>query len=121
MTFPAQAKSAEGDTESYCHSPTLVDVANIDNLYQGFLNARRTKRNKKAIWDFENNLGQNLTTISKALFDNTYVPDEPRTFIIHEKKRREPGRTHVSLWGEKRQRGGSNIERRSVHSKRSQH
>lgn len=89
MTFPAQAKSAEGDTESYCHSPTLVDVANIDNLYQGFLNARKTKRNKKAIWDFENNLGENLTTISKALFDNTYVPDEPRTFIIHEKKRRE--------------------------------
>ena len=89
MIFPAQAKSAEGNTELYCYPPTLVDVANIDNLYQGFLNARRTKRNKKAIWDFENNLGQNLYDISEALMQNTYVPDEPRTFIIHEKKRRE--------------------------------
>ena len=89
MTFPAQAKSAESNTESYCYSPTLVDVAKIENLYQGFLNARKSKRNKKAIWAFENNLGQNLYDIHEALMQNAYVPDEPRTFIIHEKKRRE--------------------------------
>lgn len=88
MIFPAEAKSAVETTGSYS-SPTLMDVANIDNLYIGFLNARRGKRNKKAIWKFENNLGENLKRISEELTENRYVPSEPRKFVITERKRRE--------------------------------
>jgi len=89
MTFPAKAKSAGYATEIYSYTPTLSDVARIDNLYQGFLNARRSKRNKRAIYAFENNLGENLKTISEALMSNAYVPDTPRAFVINERKRRE--------------------------------
>jgi len=88
MIFPAQAKSAEGATGLYSSSPTLNDIANIDNLYRGFLNARKTKRNKKAIYQFENNLGENLMKISEALRTNIYIPDAPRAFVIQERKRR---------------------------------
>lgn len=89
ITPPAQAKSAEGATELYLLPLTLESIANEDVLYQAFLNARKGKRNKKAIYEFENNLAKNLKELRERLLTNNYIPDKPRRFMITEPKPRE--------------------------------
>ena len=88
ITLPVEStKSADGATELYSH-PQLKDIYDIDNLYNGYLSARKGKRNKKAIYEFENNLWQNLEHISQALKDKTYKPSKYREFTIYEPKKR---------------------------------
>ena len=85
MTFPAIiAKSAKSMTEELSYSYFL----DIDNLYDGYLSARKHKRNKKAVFDFEKNLGTNLLLLKKELENKTYQPREYRTFYVYEPKKR---------------------------------
>lgn len=85
MTFPAViAKSAKGMTDELSYSYFL----DIDNLYDGYLSARKYKRNKKAVFDFEKNLGINLLLLKKELEQDFYLPKEYRTFYVYEPKKR---------------------------------
>lgn len=89
ITFPAQAKSAWEETELYSLPITLETIASERVLYQGFLNARKGKRNKKAIYQFENNLAKNLESLRVRLLSGEYTPDRPRRFMVTEPKTRE--------------------------------
>jgi len=64
------------------------DIYDIDNLYQGYLKARKGKRNKKAVLDFEKDLTFNLTTLSEELKNKTYKVSKYRSFKIYEPKER---------------------------------
>lgn len=89
ITFPAPlAKSAKGITELYLFPYNIEHICNVDNLYQGYLNARKHKRNKKAIFEFEKDLGRNLEQLSLEIRNLSYKPDEYRTFKIYEPKER---------------------------------
>jgi RNA-directed DNA polymerase len=59
-----------------------------DNLYQAYLDARQGKRTKRACFEFEKNLGANLSQIHKSLSDGSFVPDPYFSFIVLEPKRR---------------------------------
>ena len=87
VTFPVtkitkSAKSVTDKNLSYSY------LCNIDNLYKGYLSARKHKRNKKAIYDFEKSLGNNLEKLKQELEDGTYKPSDYRTFYVYEPKER---------------------------------
>lgn len=88
ITSPAQAKYAEGATANDLPL-TLETIAREDILYQAFLNARKGKRNKRAIYLFENNLSKNLAELKERILSNEYLPDAPRKFMVTEPKPRE--------------------------------
>ena len=89
IVFPAElAKSAEVNTDKN-YLPQLKDINNIDNLYDGFKAASKGKRNRKAIFDFENNLFDELQQLSEELKNKTYKPRGYRTFKVYEPKERE--------------------------------
>ena len=88
IVFPSELeKSAKDDTVEYYH-PKYEDISNIDNLYEGYMSARKGKRNRKAIYLFENNLFEELIKLSNELKDGTYKPSKYRTFDIYEPKKR---------------------------------
>ena len=88
IVFPDElSKSAEVGTDKY-YQPHYSDVYDIDNLYQGYLKASKCKRNRKAIYVFENNLFQELEKLSNELQSQTYLPLKYRTFKIYEPKER---------------------------------
>ncbi len=89
ITFPASlAKSAKGITGANLFPYNLEHICDIDNLYQGYLNARKHKRNKKAIFEFEKDLGRNLEKLSQEIKNLSYKPSKYRTFKIYEPKER---------------------------------
>ena len=52
------------------------------------MSARKNKRNKKAIYEFEKNLGMNLASLKAELENFIYKPSEYRTFYVYEPKQR---------------------------------
>jgi len=80
MTYPAKAKSAEGNTASIDCS--LHSIFTFESLYQGYISARKGKRNKHAVQKFEKELTTNITTILNEIHSQTYVPIPPRKFFI---------------------------------------
>ena len=87
MALPVNStKFTEGKTELY--SCSLTQVTDIDNLYNGYLNARKTKRTKKAVYDFEKDIGRNIQKLSDDITDGTYTPSGYREFKIFEPKER---------------------------------
>lgn len=88
VTFPVSeiTKSAKSVTKYDSHSYEYF--LDINNLYDAFLCARKKKRNKKAIYDFEKSLGLNLLTLQKELSNTTYQPSCYRTFYVYEPKQR---------------------------------
>jgi len=84
MTFPVElTKSAKSATEL-----NLYSIFDIDNLFDGYLSARKHKRNKKAIYAFEKIVGSELEALSIELRNKTYKPRAYRTFKIYEPKER---------------------------------
>jgi hypothetical protein len=88
VTFPVgkTTKSAKSVTASNSHFYEYF--LDINNLYDAYLSARKHKRSKKAIYEFEKNLGLNLYSLKKELEDLTYKPSEYRTFYVYEPKQR---------------------------------
>lgn len=88
VTFPVSkiTKSAKSVTKENSHSYEYF--LDINNLYNAYLSARKKKRNKKAIYDFEKNIGSNLLSLQKELSDMTYQPNCYRTFYVYEPKQR---------------------------------
>lgn len=59
-----------------------------DNLYLAYLDARKGKRSRRACFEFEKHLGENLHMLHDTIHAGTYVPDPYFQFIVYEPKRR---------------------------------
>lgn len=60
----------------------------IENLYEGFLQAKKSKQKKKDCYDFENNLTEELFSLYDELHNGTYHPRGYKTFTVKEPKER---------------------------------
>ena len=65
------------------------------NLYAAYLDARRGKRNKRACFEFEIHLGQNLKDLHREIHDNIYEPRPYHQFMVYEPKPRVIHAPHV--------------------------
>lgn len=80
-----KSKSAENSDCQYSEfSPKLEDVANLENLYQGYLNARKGKRSKVSVLEFEKSIGTNLINIRNEILSEDYVVTNGNPFVIKE-------------------------------------
>jgi len=59
-----------------------------ENLYAGYLAARKGKRNKPATYIFEKSLGENIDKLYMELKNSTYKPLPYKEFVVYEPKRR---------------------------------
>ena len=67
----------------------LFDKAfSIDNLYNAYLDARRGKRARRACFEFEKLLGENLLALHDSIHLGTYTPEAYFQFIVYEPKQR---------------------------------
>ena len=64
------------------HSPTYDEIFTLDNLYQAYLYARKGKRKKYYIINFENSLGANLEQLYNELKTRTYHISPHKDFDI---------------------------------------
>ena len=64
-------------------------LCDFQNLYNAHKAARRGKRGKLEVVEFELNLALNLCKLQSALYRRTYSPAGYNHFIIHEPKKRE--------------------------------
>ena len=60
----------------------------MENIYLAYLDARRGKRSRHSCFEFERNLGENLSNIHRALQDGSYAPDPYFCFTVTEPKKR---------------------------------
>jgi len=60
----------------------------MENLYEAYLNARRGKRKKRACFEFETNLGANLTALYNEIHSDTYKLQPYHIFKVYEPKER---------------------------------
>lgn len=60
----------------------------LDALYQGYLDARKSKRNKRACFNFERQLSFNLNSLHEELHSGCYKPMPYYQFTIYEPKER---------------------------------
>ena len=60
----------------------------IENLFQAYLIARKGKRKKRACFEFEKNLGVNLTKLREEILTDKYKPRPYFKFVVHEPKQR---------------------------------
>jgi retron-type reverse transcriptase len=63
-------------------------VFSIDNLHLAYLDARKGKRSRRACFEFEKHLGENLHVLHTTIHAGTYIPDPYFQFIVYEPKRR---------------------------------
>lgn len=82
MSHPAKAKSAKGST-ALIKDYSLSSLFTFENLYEGFINARKGKRNKQVVHRFETELTINLDKLRNEIITGTYVPTPPRKFNIN--------------------------------------
>ena len=61
----------------------------FDNLYKAHLQARKGKRNKKEVIDFEMNLCNQLCTLQESLMNQSYNLQGYYHFTVHDPKVRE--------------------------------
>jgi hypothetical protein len=71
------------------HSPDLYpQICSFENLYLAYRRARRGKRSRADVADFEFNLEEELLHLREELASQTWQPGLYRSFYIHEPKRR---------------------------------
>lgn len=63
-------------------------IIDPDNLYAAFLDARRSKRSKRACFTFEHSLGRNLEELHVELATGEYRPRPYYSFVVYEPKAR---------------------------------
>lgn len=67
----------------------LFDAAfTPDSLYQGYLDARRTKRDSFSCYQFDRRIGAQLADLHESLHDGSYRPRPYNTFMVQEPKPR---------------------------------
>lgn len=70
------------------HGNLFEKCFSIEALYEAYLKARRAKRVKRSIMEFERDLGHNLHQLHVELMTGEYQPREYKVFEVHEPKRR---------------------------------
>ena len=85
--YPASAKLASGNPELY-GSPLFHKIISKESLWRAWESARKGKRNRKAIFNFDINAGYEIDKLHQELVSGNYQPIKPRTFIIHKPKQR---------------------------------
>lgn len=65
------------------------EIFTFENLYQAHLVARKSKRNKKDVIDFELNISSNLWALYDTLKERTYRVSGYNKFYVYEPKKRE--------------------------------
>lgn len=68
---------------------TYKEIFTYDNLYNGYLKCRRSKRYKTEVIEFELEVGKNLKTLEHKLLTKTYLIDEYKKFMIYDPKKWE--------------------------------
>lgn len=63
-------------------------ICSFQNLYSAFERAKRRKRFKAGVGEFEYNLEKNLFEIKKELESSAYQPSKPKSFILKDPKKR---------------------------------
>lgn len=63
-------------------------MTSVEALYRGYYRARRGKRGKVAVANFERDLGANIMALHESLCDGSYAPQPYRKFEVTEPKRR---------------------------------
>ena len=71
------------------HSYVLTREQLLSDLYDAYIEARRHKRSKPYVKQFESHLKENLEALCDELFNRTYKPRPSSCFIITDPKRRE--------------------------------
>jgi len=85
----SKIRCAKTGEENLKRIGNLFDIVfTQDNLYQAYLDARKGKRKKPACFNFETNLGANLTALHDQLHSNTYKPRPYKKFFVYEPKER---------------------------------
>lgn len=65
-----------------------TEITSFENLYLAYRHARKGKRGKAPVADFELNLESNLLNLQEELLSLTYKPGAYRSFTIYEPKQR---------------------------------
>lgn len=61
---------------------------NIDNLYEAYKDARKKKRHKESVIEFEKSIGSHIESLYTSLYDGNYAPLPYVKFVVHEPKER---------------------------------
>jgi len=72
--------------KTYRHLYTRI--CDWDNLYRAYRRARKGKRGREPVANFEYNLEANLAQLHRELVERTYQPGQYNSFFIYEPKRR---------------------------------
>ena len=64
-------------------------ITSFENLFQAFVRARRGKRSRPDVAEFEYDLESNLLSLERELLDGSYRPGGYRNFLVHEPVRRK--------------------------------
>lgn len=59
-----------------------------ENMFMAFKEAKKGKANKKKVYDFELNLGDNISYLIKSIINGTYKPKPYKKFLVREPKER---------------------------------
>lgn len=59
-----------------------------ENMFMAFKEAKKGKANKKKVYDFELNLGDNISYLIKSIMNGTYKPKPYKKFLVREPKER---------------------------------
>lgn len=70
------------------HGNLFALACSHDNLYAGYLDARRNKRSSRSCYEFERHLGAQLADLHATLADGSYRPRSYNTFWVSEPKPR---------------------------------
>ena len=70
------------------HGNLFDSMFTLETLHAAYLTARKRKRNKKVVFEFERNLGANLQSLLIELMDGGYRPRPYTTFHVYEPKQR---------------------------------
>lgn len=70
------------------HGRLFESTFSVDSLYQGYLDARRHKRAKRACHQFERRIGAQIQSLHQELMEGVYRPKPYYTFTVRETKPR---------------------------------
>lgn len=70
------------------HGNLFSNIADLDNIYKAYRNARKGKGWQNTVKEFEKNLDVNLNKIQQSLVNKTFQTSPYKTKIIHEPKKR---------------------------------
>ena len=68
------------------HGNLFKDMFTEERLYRAYYNARKGKRKKRAVLEFERDLGHNISTLSEEVKGGTYEITQYNPFTIYEPK-----------------------------------